>query len=145
MWVYWKGISQITIWFNEGLPMLLGLVIAPLVVAMLIIAVSEELMEGVNFSVEVFIESLGHTLSFSRLAALFLAHTALSTMFLDLGGVENGNFPPSSWVLVAIGTIMILFIEGLIVMVHTLRLHWIELLPKFYSTKGVLFEPIKIK
>jgi V/A-type H+-transporting ATPase subunit I len=145
MWVYWGGISQITTWFGEGLPMLLALVMAPLFIGMIIMAKAENIMYGVNFSVEVFIESLGHTLSFCRLAALFLAHTALSTMFLDLAGVENGYFPPSSIPLIAIGTILILCIEGLIVFVHTLRLHWIELIPKFYSAKGILFQPIEIK
>ncbi|UCC20086.1 MAG: hypothetical protein JSV62_02050 [Promethearchaeota archaeon] len=145
MWVYWGGISQITKWFGEGLPMLLGLVIAPLIVAMLIMGKAESLMEGVNFSVEVFIESLGHTLSFCRLAALFLAHTALSSMFLELAGVENGYFPPAGIWLVAVGTLLILVIEGLIVMVHCLRLHWIELLPKYYSAKGTPFIPLKIK
>jgi V/A-type H+-transporting ATPase subunit I len=145
MWVYWGGISQITTWFGEGLPMLLTLVMAPLIISMVIIARVEGIMDGVNFSVEIFIESLGHTLSFCRLAALFLAHTALSTMFLDLAGVENGYFPLSSIPLIAIGTILILCIEGLIVFVHTIRLHWIELLPKFYSAKGTLFQPINIK
>ncbi len=145
MWVYWGGISQITTWFGEGLPMLLALVMAPLIISMIVMAKAENIMDGVNFSVEVFIESLGHTLSFCRLAALFLAHTALSTMFLDLAGVKNGNFPLSSIPLIAIGTILILCIEGLIVAVHTLRLHWIELLPKFYSAKGTLFQPIKIE
>jgi V/A-type H+-transporting ATPase subunit I len=118
---------------------------APLIISMVIIARVEGIMDGVNFSVEIFIESLGHTLSFCRLAALFLAHTALSTMFLDLAGVENGYFPLSSIPLIAIGTILILCIEGLIVFVHTIRLHWIELLPKFYSAKGTLFQPINIK
>jgi V/A-type H+-transporting ATPase subunit I len=145
MWVYWGGISQITAWFGEGLPMLLALVMAPLIISMIIMARAESIMDGVNFSVEIFIESLGHTLSFCRLAALFLAHTALSTMFLDLAGVENGYFPPSSIPLIAIGTILILCIEGLIVFVHTLRLHWIELIPKFYSAEGILFQPIEIK
>ena len=145
MWAYWGGISKITTWFGEGMPMLMGLVIAPLVVAILVMGKAEGLMEGVNYSVEVFIESLGHTLSFCRLAALFLAHTALSSMFLELGGVENGYFPPASFLLVGVGTILILIIEGLIVFVHCLRLHWIELFPKFYSAKGTPFQPLKIK
>ncbi len=145
MWVYWGGISKITTWFGEGMPMFLALVIAPLIVGFITIAKAENTMEGVNFGVEVFIESLGHTLSFCRLAALFLAHTALSTMFLGLAGVENGYFPPSTIWLIVVGTILILCIEGLIVMVHCLRLHWIELLPKFYSAKGILFKPLKIK
>ena len=45
---YWGGISKITTWFGEGMPMLLGLVIAPLVVAILVMGKAEGLMEGVN-------------------------------------------------------------------------------------------------
>ena len=145
MWVYWGGISKITTWFGEGLPMFIALVIAPLIVMLVVVTIAESFMEGTNHTIEVFIESLGHTLSFCRLAALFLTHTALSTMFLELGGVENGYFPPSAIPLVAIGTILAIAIEGLLVLVHCLRLHWIELFPKFYSAKGILFKPIKIK
>jgi len=145
MWVYWGGISQITTWFGEGLPMFIVLVIAPLLFMLVAMARAEDFMEGIDFTIEVFIESLGHTLSFCRLAALFLTHTALNAMFLQLGGVENGYFPFGSIPLIVVGTVLSLSIEGLIVMVHCLRLHWVEILPKFYSAKGILFEPIKIK
>jgi vacuolar-type H+-ATPase subunit I/STV1 len=66
-------------------------------------------------------------------------------MFLELGGVKDGHFPPISIPLIMVGTILNLSIEGLIVMVHVLRLHWVELLPKFYSGKGTPFKPIMIK
>jgi vacuolar-type H+-ATPase subunit I/STV1 len=145
MWVYWGGISQITTWFGEGLSMFAALVIAPLIIMLIVVAKTEGLMEGANTTVEVFIESLGHTLSFCRIAALFLTHTALSSMFLNLAGVKDGFFPLGAIPIVAVGAILALSIEGLLVMVHVLRLHWIELLPKFYSAKGILFNPIKIK
>jgi len=145
MWISWGGISQITTWFGAGLPTFLVLVITPLIVMLVIMAKTESLMEGIDFTIEVFIESLGHTLSFCRLAALFLTHTALNAMFLELGGVENGIFPLGAIPLIVVGTILSLSIEGLLVMIHCLRLHWIELLPKFYSAKGILFKPIKIK
>jgi len=145
MWVYWGGISQITTWFGEGLVMFIVLVITPLIIMLFAMAKAEDFMEGIDFTIEVFIESLGHTLSFCRLAALFLTHTALNAMFLQLGGVENGYFPLGSIPLIVVGTVLSLSIEGLIVMVHCLRLHWVEILPKFYSAKGILFEPIKIK
>ena len=149
MWVYWGGISQITVWFGAGLQMFLFLVMAPLVVMLFAMAKAENFMEGIDFTIEVFIESLGHTLSFCRLAALFLTHTALSTMFLELAGIEahvpRAFIPLSAIPLIAVGTVLSIAIEGLLVMVHCLRLHWIELLPKFYSADGILFEPIKIK
>ena len=145
MWISWGGISQITTWFGAGLQTFLVLVITPLIIMLVVMAKAESLMEGIDFTIEVFIESLGHTLSFCRLAALFLTHTALNAMFLELGGIENGIFPLSSIPLVVVGTILSLSIEGLLVMIHCLRLHWIELLPKFYSAKGILFKPIMIK
>jgi len=145
MWIYWGGISQITTWFGEGLPMFIVLVITPLIIMLLVMAKAEDFMEGIDFTIEVFIESLGHSLSFCRLAALFLTHTALNAMFLELGGVENGYFPLGAIPLIVVGTVLSLSIEGLIVTIHCLRLHWVEILPKFYSAKGTLFEPIKIK
>jgi vacuolar-type H+-ATPase subunit I/STV1 len=158
MWVYWGGISQITTWFGEGLSMFAALVIAPLIIMLIVVAKAEGIMEGANTTVEVFIESLGHTLSFCRIAALFLTHTALSSMFLNLAGVESStlleiqifgftfrSIPLNAIPIVAVGTILAIAIEGLLVMVHVLRLHWVELLPKFYSAKGILFNPIKIK
>ena len=144
MWLYWGGISQISVWFGEGLPMMAALIIAPLTLMFLILVKADGFMAGFNHTIEAFIETLGHTLSFCRIAALFLTHAALNSIFLQLGGVENGHFPLLSIPLIIVGTFLSLSIEGLLVMVHVLRLHWIELLPKFYSGKGTPFEPIKI-
>ena len=145
MWVYWGGISNITRWFAEGTLMLLGLTILPVALICIVTAKSSSIMEGIDFSIEVLLESLDHTISFSRLAALFLTHTALNYMFLIIGGVENGVFPLQSIPIIMLGSILALSIEGLIIFVHTLRLHWIELLPEFYSGKGIPFKPFKLK
>lgn len=145
MWVYWGGISNITRWFNEGIFMFLGLIVSPVVLICVVTATSGSIMEGIDFSIEVLIESLDHTISFSRLAALFLTHTALNYMFLIIAGVENGVFTLQSVPIIMIGSILALSIEGLVVFVHCLRLHWVELLPEFYSGKGVPYEPLKVK
>jgi len=145
MWVYWGGISNLTRWFTEGSLMFLGLMAFPALLICIVTATSGGIMEGIDFSIEVLLESLDHTISFSRLAALFLTHAALNHMFLIIGGVEHGYFPLQSIPIVMLGTILALSIEGLIIFVHTLRLHWIELLPEFYSGKGILFKPLKLK
>ena len=145
MWVYWGGISNITRWFSEGIFMFLGLVVSPVVLIGIVTATSGSIMEGIDFSIEVLIESLDHTISFSRLAALFLTHTALNYMFLIIAGVENGVFTLQSIPIIMIGSILALSIEGLVVFVHCLRLHWVELFPEFYSGKGIPYDPLKVK
>jgi vacuolar-type H+-ATPase subunit I/STV1 len=145
MWVYWGGISNITRWFAEGTLMFLGLIVSPVVLICIVTATSGSIMEGIDFSIEVLIESLDHTISFSRLAALFLTHTALNYMFLIIAGVENGVFSLQSIPIIMVGSILALSIEGLVIFVHCLRLHWVELLPEFYSGKGIPYKPLKVK
>ena len=143
MWAYWGGISNISKWFAEGSLMLAGLVILPLMLIFVFAGISEGFMEGVGFTVEVFAETLSHTMSYSRLMALGLIHSAMNYLFLVLGGVEHGVFPLQSIPLIAIGTILVMIIEGLVVFVHTLRLHWVEWFSIFHSGEGIPFKPFK--
>jgi V/A-type H+-transporting ATPase subunit I len=145
MWAYWGGISSISKWFSEGILMLGGLVILPLILMIIFTGIVEGFMEGIGFGVEVFAETLSHTLSYCRLMALGLVHSVLNNLFLVLGGVEHGIFPLSSIPLIAIGTILVMTVEGLIVFVHSLRLHWIEWFSKFYSGEGMPFKPFTYK
>ena len=144
LWIYWGGISNLTKWFGEGIFMFIGLVILPVLTMTITTAAIENVMAGIQFSIEILIESLDHTISFGRLAALSLTHSVLNYLFLILGGVEHSNFTLQSIPIVMIGTILALTIEGLIIFVHTLRLHWVEWLPGFYSGKGIPFKPIKL-
>jgi V/A-type H+-transporting ATPase subunit I len=143
MWAYWGGISNISMWFGEGILMFGGLVILPLILILIFTAMAEGFMQGVGFTVEVFAETLSHSMSYSRLMALGLIHSAMNYLFLVLGGVEHGVFPLQSIPLIAIGTLLVLVIEGLVVFVHTLRLHWVEWFSKFHSGEGIPFKPFK--
>ena len=144
LWIYWGGISNLTKWFGEGLFMFVSLVVLPVLIIGVTTAATESIMGGIQFSIEILIESLDHTISFGRLAALSLTHSALNYMFLILGGADHSYFSLQSIPLVMIGTVIALTIEGLIIFVHTLRLHWVEWLPGFYSGKGIPFKPIKL-
>jgi len=143
MWSYWGGISSISKWFAEGLLMMAALVIAPLMLLVVFTGIAEGFMEGIGFGVEVFAETLSHTLSYGRLMALGLVHSVMNYLFLVLGKVEHGHFPLMSIPIIATGTLLVMIIEGLIVFVHTLRLHWIEWFSKFYSGEGIPFKPFK--
>ncbi|MEE9459788.1 MAG: V-type ATPase 116kDa subunit family protein [Candidatus Bathyarchaeia archaeon] len=141
MWTYWGGISNINIWFSEGALTFGGLVILPIILIVLFTGRIEGVTEGIGYGVEVFAETLSHTLSYCRLMALGLVHSVMNNLFLVLGGVEHGVFPLSSIPIILIGTILVMIVEGLIVFVHSLRLHWIEWFSKFYSGEGIPFKP----
>ncbi|PVX27116.1 MAG: hypothetical protein CW716_03940 [Candidatus Bathyarchaeum sp.] len=145
MWAYWGGISKISLWFSEGALMLTGLVILPLAIIFMSAVAAEGFMVGIGFTVEVFAETLSHTMSYSRLMALGLIHSAMNYLFLVLGGVDHGVFPLQSIPLIAIGTILVLVIEGLVVFVHTLRLHWVEWFSTFHTGEGIPFKPFESK
>ncbi len=143
MWAYWGGISNISKWFAEGSLMFVGLIVLPLIVIFVITGLAKGFMEGIGFTVEVFAETLSHSMSYSRLMALGLVHSAMNYLFLVLGGVEHGVFPLHSIPLIAVGTILVMIIEGLVVFVHTLRLHWVEWFSKFHSGEGIPFKPFE--
>jgi V/A-type H+-transporting ATPase subunit I len=143
MWAYWRGISNISMWFAEGSLMLAGLIILPLALILVFAGIAEGFMEAVGFSVEVFAETLSHSMSYGRLMALGLIHSAMNYMFLVLAGVEHGYFPLQSIPIIAMGTILVMIIEGLVVFVHTLRLHWVEWFSKFHKGEGIPFKPFR--
>jgi len=144
MWAFWGGISNISKWFADGSLMLVGFIVLPLALVLMSTAFAEGFMGGLGFSVEVFAETLSHTMSYSRLMALGLIHSAMNYLFLVLGGVEHGYFPLASIPMIVIGTVLVMIIEGLVVFVHTLRLHWVEWFSKFHTGEGIAFKPFKI-
>lgn len=145
MWSFWGGVSNIPLWFAEGSPMMLVSIILPLALIILFSSIAERSLEGIGFGLEVFTETLSHTISYCRLMALGLVHSVMNYIFLIFGGVSHGNFPLTSIPIMIIGTILVMSLEGLLIFIHTLRLHWVEWFSKFYTGKGVPFKPLKLK
>ncbi|MBS7249091.1 MAG: hypothetical protein KIH08_00650 [Candidatus Freyarchaeota archaeon] len=131
------------------------------------IAVSHDRTEAFSEQLDYLISCLSHTVSFSRIFALAAVHVILSVIFLELPGppaLANvvkvstltgllttlnpalSGFPVPSVVTesllwAAVGTIVILGLEGLIAFMNTLRLHWVEFFSKFYHGDGREFTP----
>lgn len=87
--------------------------------------------EGGLHMFEAFLSSASNTFSYLRIWALNIADFEFKfALFIALGVLGA-----------VIGNILVLIIEGLIVFVQTLRLHWVEWFSKFYEGTGTSFAP----
>jgi V/A-type H+-transporting ATPase subunit I len=87
------------------------------------------------------ISMLSNTLSFVRVGAFAVAHGGLSLAFFSLAGEEPTI---RFWITLLIGNIFIIGFEGLIVYIQTMRLHYYEILGKFFHGGGMRFEPLRL-
>ncbi len=87
------------------------------------------------------ISMVSNTLSFIRVGAFAVAHGGLSLAIFSLAGAEpNLKF----WIVILVGNFIIILLEGLIVGIQTMRLHYYELFGKFFTGGGMRFEPLRL-
>jgi len=91
---------------------------------------------------EVLLSIVTNTLSFIRVGAFALNHVGLFIAFETLAHmVQNAG---GSFLILFIGNVFIIGLEGLIVGIQVLRLEYYELFSKYFSGGGIEFKPILI-
>lgn len=98
-------------------------IIVPLMLMWIFGSLASDPVDAIVYTFENTVSSLSNTVSYLRLMALALVHSLLSKIFINL---SNGNI-----LILAIGSIVILILEGLVVFIHTVRLMWVEWFSKF--------------
>ncbi|MGA1845409.1 MAG: V-type ATP synthase subunit I [bacterium] len=88
---------------------------------------------------------LSNTVSFIRVSAFALAHAGLFLAVFALAqtmqGLKGGFL--WYWVIILLGNIGIIVIEGLVVSIQTIRLEYYEFFSKFFKGGGELYQPLK--
>ena len=107
--------------------------------------------------IEYVLGTISNTASYLRLWALSLAHTALSHVFIEKTFIEyiqkdEVNFASSIinvfiyfFVFLCATIFILIFMDAMECILHTLRLHWVEFQNKFYKGNGYLFNPFSFK
>ena len=104
-------------------------------------------MESCVGAFEAILSYLANTISFVRLAAYAMSHTALLfAAFMVSAEVRDfliggGLF---SLLVIIFGNIIAIVLEGIIASVQALRLEYYEFFGKFFSGSGQPFEPFRL-
>jgi V/A-type H+-transporting ATPase subunit I len=104
--------------------------------------ITGRLFEGGDF----FTRLLSNTISYSRILALLMAHWALLLVVYQVSGQVTSLGVLGmvlAGIIIVVGNIGVIALEGLIVFIHTLRLHFYEWFSKFYGGTGTEFKPFK--
>jgi V/A-type H+-transporting ATPase subunit I len=105
------------------------------------------MMEGFVELLETASTSISNTVSFLRVGAFALSHAVLSyIVFHFTETLSHGSGPIGSagaLLVMVFGNVLIIVLEGMIVAIQVVRLHYYEFFSKFFTETGVEFVPFR--
>jgi V/A-type H+-transporting ATPase subunit I len=102
---------------------------------------------------EIFSRYLSNTLSFMRVAGLGIAHVSLMAAFYEIAAMVSRSAGPGNGggttaagiVVIVLGNVLVIVLEGLSAGIQSLRLNYYEFFTKFFHGTGRLYSPISLK
>jgi len=94
--------------------------------------------------IEKFISMFSNSMSYVRVGAFAVAHAGFCLAVLVFAGLASGgqNTGIGYWIVIVIGNLGVVALEGFIVSIQTMRLHYYEFFSKFYLGGGLPYEPL---
>lgn len=99
-------------------------------------------MDSVFEMVDVLLSYCTNTLSFLRVGGFILSHAALMLVVMQFAHMASSFGSP---IVVVLGNIFVMALEGLVVSIQVLRLVYYETFSRFYISDGKPFVPAKIE
>ncbi len=106
-------------------------------------SMSEYYIESGFDIVETLLSMASNTISFIRVGAFALNHVGLFLAFMTMA--ELVGSAAGSVLVIIVGNIIIITLEGLIVFIQGLRLEYYELFSKYFRGEGVEFDPVRLE
>ncbi len=105
--------------------------------AMFAVQSAAELLEKV-------ISMFSNTMSYVRVGAFAVAHSGFCLAIFIVAKLFNGGHDGGFvyWAVVVVGNLGLVFLEGFIVAIQTMRLHYYEFFSKFFTGGGATYEPL---
>lgn len=93
-----------------------------------------------------FMETITNTISFLRVGAFALAHGALFMAVFSIARMISETYGESFfyWILIIVGNVVIIVLEGVIVTIQTLRLEYYEFFKRFFKGGGTPYQPYSL-
>ncbi|MFA4922208.1 MAG: V-type ATPase 116kDa subunit family protein [Candidatus Neomarinimicrobiota bacterium] len=102
------------------------------------------IMHSIVEMLEIALGFLANTVSFIRVGAFGLAHAGLFIAIFSLSDMVTGKFSGlTSIIILIIGNVFIIVLEGLVVTIQAIRLEFYEFFNRFFQPTSVRYKPIR--
>ena len=91
---------------------------------------------------EVLLSFVSNTMSFLRVGGFILSHAGMMAVVMTLSSMVSAGASP---IVVVLGNIFVMALEGLIVGIQVLRLEFYEVFSRFFDGDGKTYEPVSVK
>ncbi|MCM8789137.1 MAG: hypothetical protein NC907_05045 [Candidatus Omnitrophica bacterium] len=103
-------------------------------------------IEGVLEVFEIMMGYVANTVSFIRISAFALNHFGFfMTIFAISDMLKRAQMNWLSWVCIIFGNILVIGLEGLVVMIQSLRLNYYEFFSRFFVAGKTAYQPLVLK
>lgn len=157
--IFWTGAGIVTLYLSKAensVIKILAFIFCASIVAIFLRSVFEAIrhkegvlvgfIEGFLHIFEIMMGYIANTVSFIRISAFALNHIGFfMTIFAISQMLQKAKMDWLSWIVIVFGNIFVIILEGLVVMIQSLRLNYYEFFSRFFVSGSTAYKPIELK